>query len=102
MKSWFMAPFKSKACREGTLNEPFIFANLPLFVLQQNVMKGPDGQRRPPVIESLHKFGLICNADNMNAALIMTTMYNAYHFFNLSRTAAFLVASDECKSFKGF
>jgi hypothetical protein len=34
--------------------------------------------------------------------LIMTTVYNAYHFFNLSRTAAFLVGSDECKSFKDF
>jgi hypothetical protein len=33
--------------------------------------------------------------------LIMTTVYNAYHSFNLSRTAAFL-ASDECKSFKDF
>ena len=31
----------------------------------------------------------------------MTTVYIAYHSFNLSRTAAFL-ASDECKSFKDF
>jgi hypothetical protein len=33
--------------------------------------------------------------------LIMTTVYNAYHSFNLSRTAAFL-ASNECESFKDF
>ncbi|KAI2505554.1 hypothetical protein MHU86_8890 [Fragilaria crotonensis] len=33
--------------------------------------------------------------------LVMTTVYNAYHSFNLSRAAAFL-ASDECKSFKDF
>ena len=33
--------------------------------------------------------------------LLMTTVYNAYHLFNLSRTAAFL-ASEECKSFKHF
>ena len=33
--------------------------------------------------------------------LIMTTVYNAYHSFNLSRTAAFL-ASNECESFKQF
>ncbi len=69
MKSWFMAPFKSKACREGTLNEPFIFANLPRFVLQKSVMEGPDGQRRT-VIESLHEFGLMCNADDTNAAFL--------------------------------
>jgi hypothetical protein len=66
-QSWFMAPFKPKACREGTLNVPFIFAYLPRFVLQKSVMEGPDGQRRT-VIESLHKFGLMCNADNTNAA----------------------------------
>jgi len=33
--------------------------------------------------------------------LVMTTVYNAYHSFNLSRTEAFL-ASGECKSFKEF
>jgi hypothetical protein len=33
--------------------------------------------------------------------LVMTTVYNAYHSFNLSRTAAFL-ASAECRSFKEF
>ena len=33
--------------------------------------------------------------------LLMTTVYNAYHSFNLSRTAA-LLASEECKSFKDF
>jgi hypothetical protein len=30
--SWFMAPFRSQACREGTMNEPFILANLPKFL----------------------------------------------------------------------
>jgi hypothetical protein len=30
-------------------------------------MEGPDGQRRT-VIQSLHKFGLMCNADDTNAA----------------------------------
>jgi hypothetical protein len=33
--------------------------------------------------------------------LLMTMLYNAYHSFNLSRTAEFL-ASKECKSFKDF
>ena len=33
--------------------------------------------------------------------LIMTTVYNAYHSFNLSRAYAFLM-SDDCKSFKDF
>ena len=33
--------------------------------------------------------------------LLMTTVYNAYHSYNLSRTAAFLT-SDECRSFKEF
>ena len=37
MKTWFMAPFKSKACREGTLNKPFIFSHFPLFVSQKSV-----------------------------------------------------------------
>ena len=67
MKSWFMAPFKSRACREGTLNEPFIFANFPRFVSQKSAKEGPDGQRRT-VVESIHEFGLMCNADDTNAA----------------------------------
>jgi hypothetical protein len=29
MKTWFLAPFKSKACREGTLNKPYIFFTFP-------------------------------------------------------------------------
>ena len=33
--------------------------------------------------------------------LIKMNVYNAYHSFNLSQTAAFL-ASDDCKSFKDF
>jgi hypothetical protein len=32
-------------------------------------MEGPDGQRRT-VIESLHKFGLRCNANDTNAAFL--------------------------------
>jgi hypothetical protein len=32
IKSSFMAPFKSQACREGTMNEPIIMASIGLFV----------------------------------------------------------------------
>ena len=75
MKSWFMAPFKSKSCREGTLNEPFIFANLAAFVKQKSIAEvtvtatsdQPPG-RQSYDIESLHEFGLLCHKDDKNAA----------------------------------
>ena len=67
MKTWFMAPFKSKACREGTLNEPFIFSHFPSFVSQKSVpCLLPEGRRI--VIETIHEFGLLCHRDEKLAA----------------------------------
>ena len=54
------------ACCEGTLNEPFIFANLPAFVLQKSrEATGVSHQRYD--IESLHECGLLCHKDDKNA-----------------------------------
>ncbi len=61
MKSWIKAPFKSNACREGTLNKPFIFSHFPKFVLQKSAERPPSGNRRRLKIESLHEFGLLCH-----------------------------------------
>lgn len=67
-KSWFMAPLKSKACRDdGTLNESFILANIPPFVLQRSA-EALTIHRCRVDIESLHEFGLICHKDDNNAA----------------------------------
>jgi hypothetical protein len=67
MKTWFMAPFKSKACREGTLNEPFIFSHFPSFVAQKSVpCLLPAG--RQIEIETIHEFGLHCHRDEKLAA----------------------------------
>jgi hypothetical protein len=64
-----MPPFKSKPCRKGTLNEPFIFANLPAFVLQKSAEATTVPGRRVD-IESLHEFGLLCHKDDNNAAFL--------------------------------
>jgi SAP domain len=60
MKTWFMAPFKSKACREGTLNEPFIFSHFPLFISEKSVACLASVSRVMK-IESIHEFGLLCH-----------------------------------------
>jgi hypothetical protein len=67
MITWFMAPFKSKACRKGTLNEPFIFSHFPSFVAQKSVpCLLPAG--RQIEIETIHEFGLLCHRDEKLAA----------------------------------
>ena len=63
-----MAPFKSKACREGTLNKTFIFLHFPKFVLQKSAERLPSGNRRRLKIESLNEFGLLCHPDENLAA----------------------------------
>ena len=68
MKTWFMAPFKSKACREGTWNEPFIFINFPSFVSKKSVScLEPTAGRRIEIV-SMHEFGLLCTKDEKLAA----------------------------------
>jgi hypothetical protein len=67
MKSWFMAPLKSKACCEGSLNEPFIVANLLDFVLQES-REATRVPHQPYDIESRHEFELLCHKDDKNAA----------------------------------
>ena len=67
MKTWFMALFKSKACREGTLNEPYIFTYFASFVSQRSApCLLPAGRRIE--IETLHEFGLLCHRDEKLAA----------------------------------
>ena len=67
MKTWFMAPFKSKACREGTLNEPFVFLHFPSFVSEKSVScLAPNGHEIE--IVSIHEFGLLCHNDEKLAA----------------------------------
>ena len=67
MKTWFMKPFQSKACREGTLNEPFIFSNFASFVCKKSVScLQPAGRRINIVL--IHEFGLLCHHDEMLAA----------------------------------
>ena len=67
LKTWFMAPFKSKACREGTLNEPFIFSHFPLFVSEKSAKcLAPAGHQIK--IETIHDLGLLCHADEELAA----------------------------------
>jgi hypothetical protein len=34
MKTWFMAPYKSEACREGTLNKPLFHISLRSFQIK--------------------------------------------------------------------
>jgi hypothetical protein len=50
MQSWFLAPFQSRACREGTMNEPFVISNLGRFL---------DTYSRTIHIEHLHEYGLL-------------------------------------------
>jgi len=67
MKTWFMAPFKSQACREGTLNEPFIFSHFPSFVSEKSAQcLAPAG--RQIKIENVHDLGLLCHAHEKLAA----------------------------------
>jgi hypothetical protein len=62
-----MAPFKSKACWEGTLNEPFIFKNFPKFISQKSgaCLASSNGRIK---IEGLHEFGRLCHPNEDLAA----------------------------------
>jgi hypothetical protein len=55
----FMAPFKSQACREGTMNEPIVMANIGLFI----DMHSPSMH-----MEALQEYGLMTAKDDQNAA----------------------------------
>ena len=67
--TWFIAPFKSKACGEGTINKPFIFKNFPTLILQKSVAYLASANCRIK-IESLHEFGLLlCHTDEDLAEL---------------------------------
>ena len=71
MKSWFMAPFKSKACREGTLNKPFTLANFTSFVKTKSLelsasRAGPSIKHYS--IKSAHEFELLYHKRDKNAA----------------------------------
>lgn len=59
IKASFMAPFKSQACREGTMNEPIVMANIGLFV----DMHSPSMH-----LEALNEYGLMTAKDDRNAA----------------------------------
>ena len=67
MKTWFMKPFQSKACREGTLNEPFILSNFASFVFKKS-MSCLQAAGRQITIVSIHEFGLLCHHGEMMAA----------------------------------
>lgn len=54
-----MAPFKSQACREGTMNEPIVMANIGLFV---------DKHSPSMHMEALQEYGLMTAKDDPNAA----------------------------------
>jgi hypothetical protein len=59
IKSSFMAPFKSQACREGTMNEPIVMANIGVFV---------DKHSPSMHMEALQEYGLLTAKDDRNAA----------------------------------